>query len=129
MRSLTKAIGLTLLAALAPAAAGAVDLENGESQFRKCKACHDMGEGAKNKVGPVLTDIVGRKAGTIADFKYSEALMKLAGEGLTWNEATLAKYLEDPKAVVPAGSMAFAGLKDAEDRADVIAYLKQGGKK
>lgn len=129
MRPMTMLPMLALSAALLPATAHAVDLDNGESQYRKCKACHDMGAGAANKVGPVLTDIVGRKAGAVADFKYSDNLKKLAADGLTWTEDNLNKYIEDPKAVVPAGTMAFAGLKDAEDRADVIAYLKQAGKK
>jgi cytochrome c len=116
---------------LAVAATGAMsqDLDNGKSQFNKCRACHDVGDGAKTKVGPVLNDIVGRKAATIDGFAYSESLKKLGADGFTWTEENLQKYLENPKSVVPDGKMVFAGLKDKDDRTDVIAYLKQFTKK
>lgn len=100
------------------------DTANGEDVFKKCRACHDVGEAAKNMVGPVLNGIVGRKAGSIEGFNYSDA-NKIAGEkGLVWTEQELSKYLADPRAFMPGNKMAFAGLKDEQDRADVIAYLK-----
>ncbi len=125
---LATTLATALAVALSAALAQAEDLENGESQFKKCKACHDLGENAKNKVGPILNDIVGRKAGAVEGFKYSEKLKGLAASGLTWSEENLLKYIEDPKTVVPEGTMAFAGIKDAADRKDVIAFLKKNGK-
>ena len=105
------------------------DTANGEDVFKKCRACHDVGEAAKNKVGPVLNGIVGRKAGSIEGFNYSDA-NKIAGEkGLVWTEQELSKYLADPRAFMPGNKMAFAGLKDEQDRADVIAYLKRLSRK
>lgn len=99
------------------------DAAAGKKVFNKCMACHDA-VGDKNKVGPSLHGVVGRKAGTFDGFKYSEA-MKAAGEGgLAWDEANIAEYVKDPKAKVPGNKMAFAGLKKDEDIANVIAYLK-----
>ena len=111
-----------ILAALsfgaAPAQAG--DAAAGEKVFNKCKACHQVGETAKNRVGPVLNGIVGRAAGSVEGFKYSDAL---SGSGLTWDEATLAAFLTDPKATVPGNKMAFPGLRKDAEIADVIAFL------
>ncbi len=98
--------------------------EAGEDVFRKCRACHDVGPDAKNKVGPQLNGIIGRKSGTVEGFAYSDA-NKAAGEkGLAWTEDEMFKYLEGPQAYMPKNKMAFAGLKDEQDRKDVIAYLK-----
>lgn len=111
-----------ILAALsfgaAPAQAG--DAAAGEKVFNKCKACHQVGETAKNRVGPMLNGIVGQPAGAVEGFKYSDAL---SGSGLVWDEATLAAYLADPKATVPGNKMAFAGLRKDEEIANVIAFL------
>ncbi|MCL4766071.1 MAG: cytochrome c family protein [Hyphomicrobiaceae bacterium] len=116
-------IGLALLiSAGSPAAA---DPENGEKVFRKCRACHQVGEGAKNAVGPLLNGIVGRPAGSIDGFNYSQANREAGKEGLVWTEDKLLEYLKDPRAFMPKNKMAFAGLKDEEDRKDVIAYLKK----
>ena len=103
--------------------------EEGAEVFKKCRACHDIGPGAKNKVGPVLNGIVGRKAGTIEGFAYSEANKTAGGKGLTWTEDVLLKYLENPLAFMPGTKMAFAGLKDPQDRKDLIAFLKTHTKK
>ena len=103
--------------------------EEGAEVFKKCRACHDVGPEAKNKVGPVLNDIVGRKAGTIEGFTYSEANKAAGGKGLTWTEDVLLKYLENPLTFMPGTKMAFAGLKDPQDRKDLIAFLKQQTKK
>lgn len=109
--------------------AGDGNVQDGEDVFRKCQACHAVGPGAKNRVGPVLNDLFGRKPGTIEGFAYSAGNKKAGESGLVWTEETLFKYLEDPRAFVPGTTMAFAGLKDEQDRRDVIAYLKQFSKK
>ncbi len=110
--------GLVALGSGAALAAG--DPAQGEKVFNKCKVCHSV-EDHKNKIGPYLNGVVGRKAGTAEGYNYSEAMKN---SGLTWDEATLDKYLADPKGVVPHTKMAFVGLKKEEDRQDVIAYLK-----
>lgn len=107
------------MVAAVPAVASAQDAEAGKSVFNKCKACHSTAAG-KNMVGPSLHAVVGRKAGTEASFKYSDAMKN---SGKTWTEAELDKYLTDPKADVPGNKMVFVGVKDATDRKNVIAYL------
>jgi cytochrome c len=99
--------------------------EEGAEVFKKCRACHDVGPDAKNKVGPLLNGIVGRKAGTIDGFAYSDANKAAGAKGLTWTEDVMFKYLENPLAYMPGTKMAFAGLKDPQDRKDLIAYLKK----
>ena len=117
------------LAALGPAAAQEGNPEEGAEVFKKCRACHDVGPDAKNKVGPLLNDILGRKAGTIEGFAYSEANKAAGGKDLTWTEDVLFKYLENPLTFMPGTKMAFAGLKDPQDRKDLIAFLKKYTKK
>jgi cytochrome c2 len=117
------------LGVLGLAAAQEGNPEEGAEVFKKCRACHDVGPDAKNKVGPLLNDIVGRKAGTIDGFPYSEANKAAGGKGLTWSEDVLLKYLENPLTFMPGTKMAFAGLKDEQDRKDLIAYLKKYTKK
>lgn len=104
--------------------AAAQDAAAGEKVFNKCKICHQIGENAKNAVGPVLNGIVGRKAGTYPNYNYSDANKS---SGLTWDEATLKVYLKDPRAKVPGTKMTFPGLPDDADIANIIAYLKQFG--
>lgn len=104
------------------------DPKNGEKVFRKCKVCHMVGEDAKKRVGPVLNDIIGRKAGSWDDFNYSKAMKEAGEKGLTWTEENLHKYLENPREFIPGNKMAFVGLKKDSDRNDVIAYLKQFSK-
>lgn len=99
------------------------DVEKGEKVFTKCKTCHDIEKGI-NKVGPTLKGLVGRKGAAVADYKYSEAMLAKAAEGLVWDEATLAAYLPDPKAFVPKTKMVFSGLKKPEDVEHLIAFLK-----
>ena len=101
-------------------AAWAGDPVAGEKVFKKCASCHQVGEAAKTRTGPALNGIIGQPAGQVADFKYSDAM---ANSGLTWDEATLALYLHKPKDLVKGTKMAFAGLKDETEVADVIAYL------
>ncbi len=98
------------------------DAAAGKKVFMRCVACHAVQPGAGAKMGPNLAGIVGRKSGTVAGFKYSAAMQKAK---LTWNEATLDKWLAKPSAVVPGTSMAFAGLSNPVERANVIAYLKK----
>lgn len=109
----------------APTAAQEGNAEEGAEVFKKCRACHDVGPEAKNKVGPLLNDILGRKAGTIEGFTYSEANKSAGSKGLVWTEDVLFKYLENPLAFMPGTKMAFAGLKDPQDRKDIIAFLKK----
>ena len=99
------------------------DAAAGEKVFAKCKACHENEKGV-NKVGPTLKGVVGRKAGSVPDFKYSEAMAAKGAEGLVWDDANIASYLADPKGFIPKNKMAFAGLKKPEDVANVIAFLK-----
>ncbi len=101
------------------------DAAAGEKVFKKCAACHAVGDGAKNKVGPQLNGIVGRSAATVEGFKYSKALQDKASEGLVWDEASLDAFLTKPKDFVPKTKMAFAGLRKDDDRSNIIAYLKQ----
>ena len=105
-------------------ASAAQDAAAGEKVFAKCKICHQIGEGAKNMVGPVLNGVVGRHSGTYEGYHYSDANKN---SGITWDEATLKEYLKDPKAKVPGTKMVFPGLKSDDDIANVIAYLKQFG--
>jgi len=102
----------------------AQDAAAGEKVFAQCKICHSVGENAKNSVGPVLNGVIGRPAGSVAGYAYSEANKK---SGLTWDEATFKEYIMDPKAKIPGTKMAFAGLKDQQKVNDLIAYLKQFG--
>ena len=99
------------------------DAEKGEAVFKKCKACHVVDE-AKNRVGPHLVNIVGRKTASVEGYKYSDAMAAKGAEGVVWDEANLDAYLAKPKDFVPGTKMTFAGLSKPEDRADVIAYLK-----
>ncbi len=102
----------------------AQDAENGAEVFKRCRACHDVGEKAKNKVGPILNGIIGRKAGTIEGFNYSDANKKAGAEGWTWTDEKMLEYLLNPRAAMPGNKMAFAGIRDEQDRKDLIAYLK-----
>lgn len=96
----------------------------GEKVFKKCAACHAVGEGAANKVGPQLNDLFGRTAGTAEGYSYSKAMTEAGAGGLVWKDETLAQFLADPKAVVKGTKMAFPGLKKEEDVNAVLAYLK-----
>jgi cytochrome c len=100
----------------------AQDAASGEKVFVQCKACHQVGENAKNGVGPVLNGLFGRKAGTIEGFSYSPANKN---SGITWDEATFRDYIKDPKAKIPGTKMVFPGLKNPKQVDDIIAYLKQ----
>jgi cytochrome c len=109
---------LLSLAATRPAAAD--DIEAGKTAFKKCALCHTT-EAGKNKIGPSLFGVVGRKSASVENFNYSEAMKKFDH---TWDEATLDTYLADPRASVPGTKMIFPGVKDEKERQDVIAYLE-----
>ncbi len=96
----------------------------GEKVFKKCKACHQVGDGAKNKTGPVLNGVVGAKFGHVEGFKYSKGLLGMAEEGAVWDEATLAEFLTKPKAFIKKTKMSFNGLKKEKDIKAVTEYLK-----
>ena len=123
VKSALTIITFTAAAALAGPALAEGDAAAGEKVFNKCKACHTVEEG-KNRVGPSLFNIVGRQPATVDGFRYSKAMAEFAA-GHVWVEETLSGYLEAPKDVVNGTKMAFVGLKNPEDRDDVIAYLKQ----
>ena len=119
MKSLVLA-SLTIAATMG--IANAQDLAAGEQSFRKCSPCHAVGEDAKNKVGPALNGLDGRKSGTIADYSYSDANKKAE---ITWSEASFKDYIQNPMAKVPGTKMAFAGIKNDKEIGDLWAYLKQ----
>jgi cytochrome c len=127
MHSLARTALLLISLISIPVSAIAADgnAEAGEDVFKKCRACHDVGADAKIKVGPPLNGIIGRKIGTVEGFNYSEANKAAGAAGGVWTEEELFKYLESPLTYMPKNKMAFAGLKDEQDRRDVIAYLKQ----
>ncbi|WP_421703639.1 c-type cytochrome [Aliiroseovarius sp.] len=99
-------------------------VEKGAKVFKKCKACHKVGDGAKNGTGPVLNGIWGRTAGTVEGFKYSNVMIGAGAEGLVWNEETLAGYLENPRKYLKGNKMSFAGLRKEADIAAILEYLK-----
>jgi cytochrome c len=115
------------LLALSGTAFAAGDAEKGKGAFAKCGICHQIGPGAKTLVGPELNGIVGRKAASVADYTmYSAGMKKLGDSGLVWTEENIDKWITDPKAMIPDSPMAlaFQGIPDANERADIIAYLK-----
>ena len=99
-------------------------VEDGKKVFRKCKACHQIGDGAKNRSGPQLNGVIGRTMGTVDGFKYSKVFKAAADEGRTWSEQEMAAFLAKPKSHMKGTKMAFAGLKKDADIAAVIAYLQ-----
>jgi cytochrome c len=120
----------SVLVGLSAGAALAQDLEAGERSFKKCLPCHSIGEDAKNKVGPELNGLDGRKSGSAAGYSYSDANKN---SGLTWDEATFKDYIKDPRAKIPGTKMIFPGIKNEKEVNDLWAYLASykpdGGKK
>lgn len=113
---------LALLGCLTITPALAQDAEAGAKVFNQCRACHQVGETAKNLIGPKLNGLFGRTAGSIEGFNYSEANKK---SGIVWSEAVFAEYIKDPKAKIPGTKMVYAGLKNEQQVADLIAFLKR----
>ena len=112
-------------APIAGAKAQAGDPAAGQRVFNQCMACHTIQQGQPNRVGPNLHGVIGRRAGSIEGFRYSANMKQLGEGGHTWNEETLRPYLQNPKAVVPQGTMAFPGIRNEQQLSDVIAYVKQ----
>jgi cytochrome c len=114
------------LAVIAGFAAGpnamAQDVAAGKTSFNKCIACHSIGEGAKNKVGPELNGVDGRKSGTAEGYSYSDANKN---SGITWNESQFKEYIKDPKAKIPGTKMIFPGIKNEKEINDLWAFLAQ----
>jgi cytochrome c len=102
----------------------AQNLAAGTTTFKKCAICHDIGETAKNKVGPELNGIDGRPSGSAPGYNYSDAKKK---SGITWNEATFIEYIKDPRAKIPGTKMIFPGIKNEAEAKDLWAYLRQFG--
>jgi len=117
MRATISTVAMTLM--LADSAWAAGDAARGEARFQDCAACHKL-EAGVNNVGPSLHGIFTRKAGEIADFRYSPAMKR---SGIVWTPETLEKFISDPQAMVPGNRMPYAGMAGASDRADLIAYL------
>ena len=118
-----KRLTLSALAVIASSAAAlAQDATAGKTSFNKCLACHAVGEGAKNKVGPVLNGLEGRKSGAVEGYSYSDANKN---SGITWNKDQFLDYIRDPKAKIPGTKMVFAGIKKESEAADLWAFLAQ----
>ena len=113
-------IAIAVIASGAPAFAQ--DVAAGENSFKKCLPCHAVGADAKNKVGPLLNGLEGRKSGTIEGYNYTDANKN---SGITWDEKTFAEYITDPRAKIPGTKMVFAGIKNEKERTDLWSYLKQ----
>src|SRR5215468_7787003 len=113
-----------IAASLAASSALAQDVDAGKSSFNKCLACHAVGEGAKNKVGPVLNGLDGRHSGSVEGYSYSDANKS---SGITWSKEQFLDYIKDPKAKIPGTKMAFAGIKNETEANDLWAYISQFG--
>jgi cytochrome c len=111
-------------AAAMPLTAKAQDAAAGEKVYAVCRPCHQLGETAKNGVGPILNGLFGRKSGTIDGYNYTDANKN---SGITWDEATFREYIKNPKAKIPNTKMVFAGISDDADIDDLLAYLRQFG--
>ena len=122
MKQLILSALVLILSSAISSIALAQDVAAGKSSFNKCMACHSIGEGAKNKVGPELNGLDGRKSGTAAGYSYSDANKN---SGITWNEAQFKEYIKDPKAKIPGTKMAFAGIKSENEINNLWAYVSQ----
>ncbi len=122
MKNPTLSALVVIASSAAASGALAQDVAAGKTSFNKCMACHSIGEGAKNKVGPELNGLDGRKSGTAPDYSYSDANKN---SGITWNEAQFKEYIKDPKAKIPGTKMAFIGIKNEQEVNDLWAYVSQ----
>ncbi len=120
--NMNKMIAAAVLIVTSTGLASAQDVEKGANVFKRCLACHAIGQGAKNKVGPQLNGLDGRKSGTAPDYNYSDANKN---SGITWNETTFKEYIKDPRAKVPGTKMIFPGIKNENEVNDLWAYVKQ----
>jgi len=121
MRMIKLTIAVFALSSLLAPAFADGDATRGEAHFKECTACHKLAAGA-NEVGPSLHGLFSRKAGELTDFRYSPAMKR---SGVTWTAESIDKYLTDPQAFIPGNRMPFAGISNAADRADLIAYLQK----
>ena len=124
LKSLNRLILISGFFTALTAPAFSQDVDAGAKVYKKCAACHAVGEGAKNKVGPQLNDVFGRVAGAVEGYKYSKAMKKAGEGGLVWNDESMDAFVLKPKKLIKKTKMSFGGLKKDEDRANVIAYLK-----
>jgi len=124
MNRIVLAVAVATLGLGNPVIADEAKVAAGEKVFKKCKACHAVGESAKNKVGPQLNDLFGRVPGSIEGYKYSKAMVAYGEDGKVWDEELLAAYLAAPKKAVKGTKMSFAGLKKEDDIANVLEYLE-----
>jgi cytochrome c len=122
MKKLTLSALVVIASAAAGTAALAQDVDAGKTSFNKCMACHAIGEGAKNKVGPEQNGLDGRKAGTVEGYSYSDANKN---SGITWNKEQFLDYIKDPRAKIPGTKMIFAGIKNETEAANLWAFLAQ----
>ena len=122
MKKLTLGTLSVIAAATAASSALAQDTDAGKTSFNKCLACHAVGEGAKNKVGPVLNGLDGRKSGSIEGYSYSDANKN---SGITWNKDVFLEYIKDPKAKIPGTKMVFAGIKNENEANNLWAYISK----
>lgn len=121
-RNFIKTAAVAAFLAASSVGALAQDVEAGQRSFNKCRPCHQVGEGAKNIVGPILNGLWGRKSGTIEGYNYTDANKN---SGITWDDATFTDYIKDPKAKIPGTKMVFAGIKNEKEINDLMAFLKQ----
>ncbi|MEO1293176.1 MAG: c-type cytochrome [Pseudomonadota bacterium] len=126
-----RSLAAVLLAALCALGAGGAwaaefgDPLRGSTIWKKCKSCHTVGMAARNKTGPHLNDLFGRRAASIEGFGYSKAMQRAGADGLTWDPEHIALFMANPKTLVSGTKMRFRGIKDAQDRADLLAFLRQ----
>jgi cytochrome c len=119
-RTIALFAGAVLLAATTSLAQAAGDPAEGEKVFAKCKICHQIGEGAKNAIGPELNGVIGRHSGTAPGYNYSDANKN---SGITWGKDVFLEYIKDPKAKIPGTKMVFAGIKNEKEANDLWAYV------
>ena len=103
-------------------------ISSGAKIFKKCENCHQIGEGAKNRVGPQLNNIYGRTAGGLPGVKYSKSMVQAGEEGLVWNNKTLSSFIENPKRLIAKTQMSFRGLRNEDDRKNLLLYLSEFSK-
>jgi cytochrome c len=120
MNKLTLSALVVIASSSLASAALAQDAAAGKTSFNKCLPCHSIGEGAKNKVGPELNGLDGRKSGTAPDYNYSDANKN---SGITWGEAVFKEYIKDPKGKIPGTKMTFAGIKNETEINNLWAYV------